>query len=148
MLQCHHKVDEFTHMETVEKFFARCDQDFLTDCRIVAHSCTDAETVGMAAKVENRNIHENGPSVFKDRAKRFKRIKGQAHTAAEIVAGPDRDKSENNRRQINDPGKYFVNSAVTAYCYQSYRILRCSGGTDPLCQYCGVSHIFCEKILI
>ena len=44
-------------METVEKFFARCDQDFLTDCRIVAHSCTDAETVGMAAKVENRNIH-------------------------------------------------------------------------------------------
>ena len=36
---------------------ARCDQDFLTDCRIVAYSCTDAETVGMAAKVENRNIH-------------------------------------------------------------------------------------------
>ena len=57
MFQCHHKVNEFTHMETVEKFFARCDQDFLTDCRIVAHSCTDAETVGMAAKVENRNIH-------------------------------------------------------------------------------------------
>ena len=77
----------------------------------------------MAAKVENRNIHENGPSVLKNRAKRFKRIKGQAHTAAEIVAGPDRDKSENNRRQINDPGKYFINSAVTAYCYQSYRIL-------------------------
>ena len=74
-------------METVEKFFARCDQDFLTDCRIVAHSCTDAETVGMAAKVENRNIHENGPSVLKNRAKRFKRIKGQAHTAAEIVSG-------------------------------------------------------------
>ena len=135
-------------METVEKFFARCDKDFLTDRCIVAHSCTDAETVGMAAKMEHRNIHGKRPSVLKDRAKRFKRIKGQAHTAAEIVAGPNRDKSKNYRRQVTDPGKYFVNSAVTTYSYQSYRILRCSGCTDPLCQYCGVSHIFCEKILI
>ena len=135
-------------METVEKFFPGGDQDFLTDRRIIAHSRTDTEPVGMAAEMDHRNIHGNRPFVLKDGAKRLKRIKRKPHTAAEIIAGPNWDKSKDDRRQIADPGKYFVNCAIAAYSYQCYRTFRCSGGTDFFRQYCGVSHIFCEKILI
>ena len=96
LFQRHHKIDQFAHMETVEKFFPRGDQDFLADCSIVTHSRTDAEPVRMAAKMDHRNIHGNRPSVLKDGVKCFKRIKWQAHAAAEIIAGPNRNKSKDD----------------------------------------------------